>query len=752
MPERIAHYRIIRRLGEGGMGTVFAAHDERLDRPVALKVIRSESDGPPARERFWQEARAAARVSHPNICQLYEIGEQDGALFIAMELLEGESLADRLARGRLPPSDAVRISLDMLSALNALHAAGILHRDLKPSNVFLSTHALKLLDFGLAKTLVPSGALDAHETAAVLTRPGMILGTPRYMSPEQARGLPIDLRSDIFSAGAVLFEMIAGQPAFGGDTFIDVLHAVVFEEPRPGDAAVPAELSTIVQRALAKAPADRYPSASTMAEELRRISESRPGAIPTSSGRSWLLVLPFRVLRSDSEAEFLAFGLGDAITSSLSALQSLGVRSSAVASRFSADAPDLARIAAEAHVDLVLTGTLMRAGQQIRVNTQLVEAPAGTLVWSHTTQVTMRDVFQVQDDIVQRVVSALALPLTAREHRLLRHDVPASPTAYEFYLRGSQLIQRVGLEQVDQMRIARDLLQRSVDEDPLYAPAWARLGRCFRVIGKGGEDVDANLARAESSLKRALELNPDLSAAHNLYAQLETDLGRSGDALLRLTERGVAAGSDPEVFAGLVQACRYCGLFEASVAAHDRARALDPTIATGVRHTYWMLGDTALALQSGGGFYFEAMVLASTGRRDEALARLRGLERSDRPEMMQAFLRSLSAFLEDNREVSLQATERCIAHFRDPEPRYYMARQLAALGAVDRAFTELERTINYGYLCGRVLDRDPWLAPLAGDPRMARLRERSRELEQDIAARFVQAGGERLVGVRTSLH
>src|SRR5262249_55296321 len=323
--------------------------------------------------------------------------------------------------------------------------------------------------------------------------------------------------------------------------------------------------------------------------------------------------------------------------------------------------PDFACIAAEANVDLVLTGTLMRAGQQIRVNTQLVEAPTGTLVWSHTTQVTLRDVFQVQDDIVQRVVSALALPLTAREHRLLKHDAPANPTAYEFFLRASHLIQQVGIDDIDQMRVARDLFLRSVEDDPLYAPAWARLGRCHRVIGKAGEDIDANLARAESAFKRALELNPDLSVAHHLYAQLETDLGRSAGALMRLTARGVATGADPQLFAGLVQACRYCGLFEGSVGAHERARALDPQIATSVRHTFWLMGDYTRALQESGRFYFDPMVLGAIGRRDEAIELLRASAQTNRPEMMRLFLFSLRALLEGDVDASLQATERCLA-------------------------------------------------------------------------------------------
>jgi eukaryotic-like serine/threonine-protein kinase len=747
LPDRIGHYRIVRKLGQGGMGIVYAAHDERLDRLVALKVISDAPDDELARKRFWREARAAARVNHPNICQLYEIGEHRETLFIAMELLQGESLADRIARGPVPLAEAVRICLDMLAALDALHAQGIVHRDLKPSNVFLATHSVKLLDFGLAKATDQPLANALDETTGQLTYPGVILGTPRYMSPEQVRGCSIDTRTDVFAAGAILFEMLSGQPAFAGKTVVDVLHAVAFEQPpalggAPGVDAV----SLVVRRALAKDPGDRYPTVSSMAQELRAVRSDDTATAVHVQRMSWLIVLPFRVFRSDPEAEFLAFGLADAITSSLSGLQSLGVRSSAVASRFVADVPDLSRIANEAHVDLVLTGAFMRAGQEIRVNTQLVEVPAGTLLWSHTAQVTLRDVFQLQDDIVQRIVSSLSLPLTTREQRLLRHDVPGSPTAYEFYLRASQISQRVGLDTVDPFKIARDLYLRSVEEDPRYAPAWARLGRCYRVIGKAGEDGEGNLAHAESCLKRALDLNTELAIAHNLYAQLETDLGRSKDALVRLIGRAISSSSDPEVFAGLVQVCRYCGLLEASVAAHDRARRLDPQITTSVRHTYWLLGDNTRALE-GGRFFFPAMVLATMGRKEDAVAMLLECEQTNRPELMRSFLVSLRAMLEGKSQESLEATERCIAHFRDPEALFYMARQLAYLGESKRALTELHHVLDQGYLCSRMLVRDPWLDVLRSSAEFGVVLQRAVSLDRELAGVFVQSGGNRLLGV-----
>ena len=300
---------------------------------------------------------------------------------------------------------------------------------------------------------------------------------------------------------------------------------------------------------------------------------------------------------------------------------------------------------------------------------------------------------------------------------------------------------------MDQFKIARELYLQCVDEDPRYAPAWARLGRCYRLIGKAGEDVEENFAEAESCFKRALQLNPELAMAHNLYAQLETDLGRSRDALVRLTARAVANTSDPEVFAGLVLVCRYCALLDASVAAHERARRLDPHIPTSVRHTYWLLGDNPGALAGGGRFFFEGMVLASMGQTSEAIALLLECEQVDRPEMMRTFLSSLRLLLQGKREESVRATERCIGHFRDPEALFYLVRQLAYLGESTRALTELRRVLDLGYVCTRALSSDPWLDGLRSHEEFRALLERAVSLEREMADVFLQSGADRLLGV-----
>jgi TolB-like protein len=731
------------------MGVVYAAHDESLDRRVAIKMLAGEAPDETRAKRFLREARAAASISHPNVCQLYEVGEDAGRPFIAMELLAGESLADRLQRGALPPAEAVQITLGILAALEALHARGVIHRDLKPSNVFLTPHGVKLLDFGLARPA--SGSGPEEDTRSQLTTPGMVIGTVHYMSPEQLQGLPAEPRSDLFSAGATLFEMLTGRLAFTGRSSVEVLHATLYEQPPAlGGSPAIAAIDRVVRRALAKKPEERHSSARDMAAELREaLALPESGGAPQVRPMTRLIVLPFRILRPDPDVDFLAFALPDAITASLSGLQSLVVRSSLVASRFDPARIDLRALAAEADVDVVLTGTLLRSGDQLRMSTQLVEAPGGAMVWSDGAQVSLGDMFQLQDKLVHRIVEALSLPLTAREHKMLRYDVPASASAYEFYLRANQLAR-----QWEQMTVARDLYLQCVDRDPRFAPAWARLGRCLRLIGKYGTGDEAveSVARGEAAFQRALELNPELSLAHNLYSYLEADLGRARDAMARLLRRAQASRSDPELFGGLVHTLRFCGLLEASVAAHDQARRLDPHIPTSVTHTYFAMRNYRRSVETSHGDigYVDALALTGLGRGEEALALLRQRERTQKHRMIELFVRSLRALLEGLRDEAVAATMDCLNHFADPEGRYYLARQLAYLNESDRALNALRRAVGEGYHGYPVLVQDPWLDSLRASPEFTATLSLAEAGHREAARVFRETGGEALLGVRVA--
>jgi serine/threonine protein kinase/tetratricopeptide (TPR) repeat protein len=748
-PEHVGPYKIVDKLGEGGMGAVFRAHDSRLDRAVALKAVRGPQPGEALRRRCWEEARAAARVSHPNACRLYDILEENGELFLVMELIEGESLAARIQRGAIPVQEAAQIMLGLLSALEAFHKAGIVHRDLKPSNLLLSPQGAKVLDFGLAKqtdwrTLDPSGM-----TLSAATASGTFLGTPRYASPEQFRGQEADARSDIFSAGAILFEMLTGQPAFAGEAFVDIAHSVLHGSP-PALAGSPAitAFSRIIHTALEREQQDRYQTAEHMAGEIRGALategiEARVKARPLRR----LIVLPFRVLRPSEEIQFLAFSLPEAITVSLAGLEDLVVRSSIVADKYTHGSPDLKKIAAEEDVDVVLTGALLPVGEQLRITTQLVEAPSGTLLWSHSSQSTIRELLELHDDLVGRVVKSILPSLSAREHEALQQDRPASATVYELYLRANELAR-----QRENTPAAIEQYERCVEMEPSFAPAWARLGRARWFWDKYTTGSDEGLRAADDAFQAAFRLNPNLALAHNFYTHLQIDQGRSFDALKRLLERAQRRRNDPELFAGLAHVCRYCGLLQPAVAAHQEARRLDPQIPTTAMHTYFMLGDYQRALETGAGDfgYGLALILDALGRREEAIASLRQRENATTGRLAGLFLTSLRALLEGKREESLGAMEAFRkATFRDPEGMFYIARQLAYLDAKPSALEMLSRAIDKGFFCYPTMVRDPWLDSMRGSKEFTELIRRAQELHREAVQSFFALGGDILLGTQT---
>jgi eukaryotic-like serine/threonine-protein kinase len=739
-PGRLGRYRILHRLGQGGMGVVFAAEDESLGRRVAVKTITEPDES--ARKRFRREARAAAGVNHPNVCQVYEIGEDGGQLFIAMELLAGESLTDRLARGPLATAETIALGRGILAALQALHATGIVHRDLKPSNVFLTPHGVKLLDFGLAHPL-PRELTQSLETGTELTRPGLLVGTPRYMAPEQVLGHEVDARTDLFAAAAILYEAVAGRPAFQGATVVEVLSATLHEQPPAlaGDAAVVA-LDRVLRRALAKRPADRPATAREMAAEMEPIAAAgTPAATSVARPLTRLVVLPFRLLRPDPEIDFLSFALADAVSASLAGLPSVVIRSSAAAARFATESPDLKALAVQADVDRVLLGTLLRAGEQLRATTQLVEAPAGTLVSAQTLQAPLGDVFRLQDELAQRIVDSLSPSLSGRDGPR-RRGSPASARAYEFYLRANEV-----LRDWSNVSVALDLYRQCVEEDPSFAPAWARLGRCHRLLAKYYlERPEENLARADEAYRRALELDPELPVAHKLYAHREAESGRARDAMVRLLGLARSTRNDPEIFAGLVHACRYCGLLEASEAAHREARRLDPHISTSVVYTWWARGEMERVLaetSDAGDFELRTMAFEALGRRDEARRTLKAETGSPLSPVFVSMQRALQALL-DQKEDAVEAFAELAATHSDPEALFMYGACQARLGDTARALPTLTAAVDGGFAVPQALAH-PWLSSLRGaalDALVARAEAARREAEQA----YRGAGGPGLLG------
>lgn len=701
----VGSYRIVRRLGAGGMGVVYEAIDERLERRVALKVIRTGSPDPDAQARLVREARLAARIVDPHVCQIFELGWAGSQPFIAMELVEGESLADRLAAGRLAPDAALTTAVGILEALAVLHDRGVVHRDLKPSNVFLSPGGVKLLDFGLARAVEPV----ADVTGRALTAAGIFVGTPQYASPEQLRGADVDARSDVFSAAVLIFEMLAGSPPFTGATLAALAHAIMFETPPvlAGAAAVVAA-DRALHRALAKAPGDRYASASAFAADLRSartLIES--GQVVEARRILRLAVLPFRQLKPDPETAYLGPSLADVLAGSLTGLESLVVRSSLQSARYGTLPVDLDRVAADLAVDVVLTGSLLAARGRVRVSAELVAVPSGDVWWSHALEVPPDHVLELHDDLATRVLAAL--PTSSRDQRAETRSHARNDKAFDLYLRGMQLRGATSA-----WRQAHAYFSQSVELDPTFAAAWAERGRLERILGKY-EDVRL-LDVAEVSLQRALSLEPGHGAAQYYTAQLDVDRGRVDTALKRLLERAREHRAEPHVFAALVHACRYGGLLEASMAAHRAATRLDPTMATSVLHTLYMQGAYEQALPQAHQSLdpIEARILGAMGRREEAIAAARDEEaRFGAVPLLRAFCSGLRAALEgDAQGVTATLAQYDAARFSDGEGLFYVAEICALAGLVPEAFTTLERAVDAGFLCQSAYERDVYLAPL----------------------------------------
>jgi tetratricopeptide (TPR) repeat protein len=439
--------------------------------------------------------------------------------------------------------------------------------------------------------------------------------------------------------------------------------------------------------------------------------------------------------------------LPDAISSALSGLPSLVVRSTAAASRLAGDTTDIAALAGSLDVDVVLLGTLLSSGDQVRVSAQLVQAPSGTLVRAMTFQSPNREIFQLQDSLANSIVESLSLSLTPADQSRINRDVPANPEAYEDYLRANQM-------QLDskQWKTARDLYLRCVDRDPRFAPAWARLGRCYRLLGKFEDpsQAQANLDLGVSALRHALDINPDLSLAQNLYAHVEVDAGRAREAVARLLERVRMATSEPELFAGLVHACRYCGLLDASIAAYERARSLDPAVVTSVAQTFFLQGqwEHAIAADRSSPPFTTAVSLVQLGRVSEGLDLLRTAAARGVHPQLHSLMQGMIALFEKRFDDVIVHTRRVIeSGFADAEVFYHWAGALALAGDQDGALSLLERSIDGGFHPASSMARDWRFDPLRSAPDFNQIVRRAEELQRQALETFRGAGGARLLGL-----
>ena len=559
---RIGPYEVAVLLGAGGMGEVYRARDTRLGRDVALKVLpRAASDDPERLRRFEHEARAAAALSHPNILAVYDVGFHDGSPYIVSELLEGATVRERLSAGELTVHKALEIAISLARALEAAHEKGIIHRDIKPENVFVTrTEHIKVLDFGLAK-LRPASIGEVTSDAPTATQqtvPGAVLGTAAYMAPEQVRGMATDARSDLFSFGVMLYEMLARRRPFQGETKADTAAAILNRDPaslEELDVPVSPPLGQIVRRCLEKRPEDRFHSAHDLAIALEAVgvASSERGALSPASYtarrqyswrtrwaviavallvmaavgiRLWpgrrlpsrapitsLVVLPLKNLSGDPAQDYFAEGMHEALTTAVSKIGALRVISRTSAMHYKGSDKPLPEIAAELNVDAVVEGSVLQSGDQVRVTAQLIQAATDAHLWAESYDRPVRDVLSIHAEVARAIADRVSVALTAEEDRALSRARPVDPEAYRQYLLGQFHLEGLSGES---MRESLDHYRAAIARDPGYAPAYAGLSFAYTNLGVwfGSMPPREVLPKARMAARRALDLDPDLPEAY----------------------------------------------------------------------------------------------------------------------------------------------------------------------------------------------------------------------------------------------
>jgi serine/threonine protein kinase/tetratricopeptide (TPR) repeat protein len=789
----VSHYQILEKLGAGGMGVVYRARDSKLDRDVVLKFLSPTlTADDEATRRLVQEAKAASALDHPNICTIYGLDQSDdGQVFISMAYYRGQVLKNRLEAGPLPVEAAVEITRQIAGGLAAAHERGIIHRDIKPGNIIVTGEGVaKLLDFGGAKLA----------GASRITQAGMAIGTAAYMSPEQLRGLEVDRRTDIWSLGVLLYEMVTGELPFRGDRLESVIRSILEDKPAPIAgirSGVPEKLEQIIDRALVKDRTSRYSDMSELLRDLKllaadsssetpaiaeralsprptqrpirlvaaaltvlvlaggalvwkrtrsssakappaaRSDSAIPGAAPAALKR--LAVLPLTNLSKDTTTDYLSYALADRITDRLGYFKGVVVRPSSATREYQNQRVDVASVGKKLRADYILAGDFSSVGQTVRLNFELVSVDSGRRIAQEPVEVGHAEMFRLQDLVAEKVVRGLELP--EGEGDRTKADVPRNPLAYQQYLQSLSYPHGYGGNE-----LAFPLLKKSIELDPGYAPAYAELGsrrELAAVYALGGA---AEVTEAEQAFTKALSLNGQLLDALSGLARLYTDIGQSDKAIGLLRDALKINPNHADSHFALSYIYRYAGMLKESAQEGELALSLDPnnpryrSLAT----TYLYLGDFDRSLEthkldpdSGWTLARVGQIYLRRGQKERALESFKRAIQKEPESSSGRWAAAMRAAVEGRVEEGLAALGRSKeAGMVDGEQRYHFANVHCLLGDRDGCVAGLQAAVDGGFFNYPFLLKDSFLEPIRTDHRFQRILARAKEKHEAFQARF----------------
>jgi TolB-like protein len=756
--QTVSHYTIVSQVGSGGMGLVYRAVDTNLRRNVALKFLPPElSLDPEARNRFIQEAQAASALQHQNICTIHDIGRtNDGQMFIVMDLYDGETLQEKIARGPVELHEAVRIAVQIGEGLACAHAQGIVHRDIKPANILVTDNGtVKILDFGIAKL----------HAGGVLTRVGTTFGTVAYMSPEQMRGEDVDRRSDIWSLGVVFYQMLTGRLPFSDVHDQAVMYLIQHADPVP-DPNVPPAAWAILVKSLQKNRTARYQDAELLLADLgvligdakvgghvvsRTEANDRnkwrafvgwialvlvlgigvffllrqlPHTTRTAPGEALavrrLAVLPFTNLRSDPQTNFLGYALADQITGHLAYLKTLIVRPSTMVREFRTNPTDLAKLGKDLNVDLVLTGTFLKESHTIRLNVELVDLKSDSLLWRDQLQEEYSSVFRLLDTVAENVAEGLRIEFSPEELHRMTADVPRNSVAYEYYLKG--IACPASLEGNQQ---AVGMLRKSISIDSTFAPAYDELGFRLMEVADYAVDRERLSLASEAALSKAVSLNSGLMSAYGNLVALYTERGKTAQAYETAQMILSINKNSPEghFFLGFV--LRYAGFLERAEREMAEALQLDPGNrrfrSIGLTYYYEKKYKEALAafdIDSASTFSlsWKAQTYLTMGEPAKAMRYIHRVLDLEPDSRFGLFCRSMEAVIEGNtRQFEIAMSEWDSSHVVDGESWYNFSEQFGRVGDAGAVSRTLRNAVDGGFFNYPLILRDPLFDSVRGN-------------------------------------